>query len=106
MNQATYFRVTPGRPPAAGQQEQTNTVIEQIMGPYDVAQLKTAFQRVANKDDWKEPVDCDLLVADESDRDLLRRAVMMWAGSEPTFTHLGGQLYRVTAPGYREVIGT
>jgi len=72
-------------------------------------ELSAYFKQVETKDNWKMPIDADVLL--DNDRDLfgLREAVIFFTGSVPTFRPLrargGKTLYNVTAAGYYAVIG-
>lgn len=71
-------------------------------------ELCDAFDRVANKDDWKKPVDA-VIEIDEGGAGafhaLLEQAVIFYTGTRPTFNILkrkpnGVVEYRVVARGY------
>lgn len=63
-----------------------------------------AFALVADKSDWKAPVDKVLHVATlDYDYDALAYAVEFMTGTKPTLTESeGGTYVRVTADGYRK----
>lgn len=72
--------------------------------------LVTAFDRVANKEHWKFPIDATVDVANDFELGVIREAVIFFTGSVPTFEpRLGGELpgcrYRVRAAGYFRTIG-
>ena len=61
------------------------------------AKLTAAFNKVADKADWKRPIDA---VIDRADRDIVREAVIYFTATVPTFVDVGDKM-RVTSPGYR-----
>src|SRR5262245_10840743 len=71
------------------------------------AELSLAFDAVAPRDDWKNPIE-RVLHLDADTLALVRRAVAFFTGSEPTFEQIGTELpgdpgvglYRVRAAGY------
>lgn len=75
-------------------------------------ELSTAFDIVAPKDHWKNPIDATIEV-DFNTADLIREAVVFFTGSVPTFEVIetvkdrgdGKGKYRVTAAGYYNTIG-
>lgn len=69
-----------------------------------VATLRAAFERVENKDHWKNPINV-VLELTEADKLAIREAVIFYTGSVPRFTLLTGSRYRVRAAGYYATIG-
>jgi hypothetical protein len=80
------------------------TVVTKVRGkPVTIGELRKAFfELVANRDDWKMPIDCTLqLTADQVA--LIRKAVVFFTGGPAKFTkqvHGGNVYYRVRARGY------
>jgi len=71
-------------------------------GTFTQEQLDAAFTSVQNAEHWKLPVDA---VIQDSERDLVRAAIIHFTGSVPTFKRVstGGLLVR--AAGYYRTIG-
>lgn len=71
------------------------------------AQLRTAFDLVADKANWKMPIDATVQYGDlDGDRiAMIREAVIFFTGSVPTFTQLRYGWMRVRAAGYYNTIG-
>jgi hypothetical protein len=91
-------------------------VVAQVCGkPVTRGELSAAFDLVANRDNWKMPIDCTIqLTADQVA--LIREAVIFFAGCEATFRAPAQTvqwdngdnmvaLYHVTAPGYYAAVG-
>lgn len=85
-------------------------VVARVLGR-DVTrgELSTAFDRIADRSNWKNPID---RVLDLNDAELFAiiEAVRFFAGCVPTFTIVpGGKLpkcrYRVRAVGYYAAVG-
>jgi len=68
---------------------------------YTRGDLRVAFDMVADKDDWKAPVDA---LIHPTYREVVREAVIFFTGSVPSFVARDGRL-RVHAAGYYEVCG-
>lgn len=70
-----------------------------------VAELRTAFELVQNKENWKLPIDA--FVPADADVATIREAVIHFAGCVPHFDKRGlkGLAIRVTAVGYYEAVG-
>jgi hypothetical protein len=71
-------------------------------------ELRDAFERVADKTDWKNPVNAEIEI-DEGGagafRTILEQAIIFYTGTRPTFNVLNREpngivKYRVTARGY------
>ena len=79
--------------------------------PFSKAQLNEAFNLVADKENWKNPIDAyiapDNLVTGLT-MDVLKKmveeAVRFFCGCTPEFVYDGGT-YHVTAAGYFAIIG-
>lgn len=66
----------------------------------DTKRLRFAFERMEDKTDWRNPIDCKLFIcADEVNT--YREAVIHFTGTVPTIEALGGGQYHVKAAGYR-----
>jgi hypothetical protein len=81
-------------------------VVDRIFGR-DVTRgdLSVAFSRVENKENWKLPIDTRIEIQTDFDMESIRRAVVFFTASEPTFEPLGKHRYRVRAAGYYAVCG-
>lgn len=81
-------------------------VVAQVFG-LDVTrgQLSLAFDQVADKANWKNPIDRVVRIASDRQMAFIREAVIFFTGSVPTFTAKGANKYRVTAAGYYNTIG-
>ena len=79
-------------------------VVGEVMGqPVTRGELEAAFNRVANTNNWKDPI-AKIVTLDERGIALTREAVIFFTGSVPTFTRIGGE-YMVQAAGYYLTIG-
>lgn len=72
---------------------------------------KSMFDLVANKDNWKNPIDIVIdAPTSKEDRDLfkqvLSRAIIFYAGCVPVILDLGGGIIAVKADGYYKAIGS
>lgn len=82
------------------------------VGKRDVTrgELSKAFDRVADKSNWKKPIDATVNLTD-SEREIVAKAVTFFTGNVAKFEKVrakGSQPfagYRVTAPGYYRMIG-
>lgn len=86
-------------------------VVARILG-HDVTrgELSAAFDRVANRDNWKDRIDVVVDVANDVELATIREAVVFFTGSVPTFeprpgAGLPGCRYRVRAAGYYAAVG-
>ncbi len=86
-------------------------VVAQIMGR-DVTrgELSAAFDRVANRSNWKGEIDAIVDVGGDVDVETIRAAVAFFTGSKATFAPMiGGTLpgcrYHVRAAGYYAAVG-
>jgi hypothetical protein len=61
-------------------------------------QLQAAFNAVKDRRDWKAPI---MATITRQHVELVYRAIVFYTATEPTFTHLSGEVYRVEAMGYR-----
>lgn len=74
------------------------------------AKLTAAFNRVAPKDHWKNPIDAEVTIANNRELRGIYDAVIHFTGSVPTFKPLrvtaeNACVYRVKAAGYYATIG-
>lgn len=84
--------------------------MENTFGPSvaRVAELETAFNRVVNKSNWKNPIDTIVTVQPLSgELDDIREAVIFYTGSVCKFSRGEGdrRIVRVQAAGYYATIG-
>lgn len=89
-------------------------VVDQVLGqPVTRRELCAAFDRVADKANWKMPVDAIVEIATHAELATIRQAVIFFTGSVPTFKPvaiirtLDGSVcrYRVVADGYYRAVG-
>jgi hypothetical protein len=82
--------------------------LKRSMGGYTDEQLRAAFERVACRSNWKDPIACDL-PADltDDDRRMIDTAITHWTGSIAEWTRDGdGGCWTVRAAGYYASIGS
>lgn len=86
-------------------------IVAQVFGR-DVtrSELSAAFDRVANKQHWKNEIDCVVDIASDFDMAVVKEAVVFFTGSVARFDAVpGGTMpgcrYRVRAAGYFNTIG-
>lgn len=72
---------------------------------FTVRELRGAFERVEPPENWKNPIDADIVLADERDLALIVSAVLFMTGSHAAIEALGCRRFRVTAAGYYVAIG-
>lgn len=70
--------------------------------PYSRVQLLAAFNKVCDKQNWKNPIKGE---CDKEDIEILSYAIPFFAGCTPTFTAIGFNRLRVEAPGYYLAVG-
>lgn len=71
--------------------------------PYSREQLLAAFNKVCDKSNWKMPIDATI---EDNDCDIIREAVIFFAGCEPRFEPIHGtDRLRCKAVGYYEAVG-
>lgn len=65
-------------------------------------QLSFWFDRVSEKDNWKNPIDAEVYIDCLFDKFLIQNAVEFFTASKPTITKVRGKanLYRIKAAGY------
>lgn len=83
----------------------TNKTINPETGTiYSRAELKAAFEKVRNTDNWKNPINA---VIPQSDAEITRQAVIFFAGCSPKFTtaRVDDGYLRVKAVGYYAAVG-
>lgn len=65
---------------------------------FTVDQLKTAFERVQNRDHWKGPIDC---IIPSSDIIITAAAIEFYTATKADIAQVDGtKSVRITAPGY------
>tara|TARA_Y100000296_G_C5134174_1_gene237250 strand:+ start:621 stop:881 length:261 start_codon:yes stop_codon:yes gene_type:complete len=69
---------------------------------YTHGQLKEAFGKVHNQDNWKLPID---ELCKKSETDVVKEAIIYFTGSIPNFANFDDEHVNVTAIGYYEAIG-
>ncbi|MDR2142540.1 MAG: hypothetical protein LBR11_12305 [Deltaproteobacteria bacterium] len=69
---------------------------------FSLDQLRSAFESVANKADWKGPIDA-LVQADQVK--MVAEAIDFFAGCRPTYAPAANGQVRVRAVGYYEAVG-
>jgi hypothetical protein len=74
----------------------------QVIDGYSVGQMRAAFDKVKNPENWKLPICAGV---HKHEIEVTRRAIMFFAGSEARFAPLRGDLYVVEAAGYYADIG-
>lgn len=69
-------------------------------------ELKEAFEKV-HSDNWKDPIDKEVVLKTERDRKAVHEAVIYYAGCAPEITRVrkGEYKYRVKAVGYYIAVG-
>jgi hypothetical protein len=89
----------------------SKTVVGEVMGkPVTQGELSLAFDAVANRANWKNPIDA-VVSLDSYTMAMVREAVVFFTGSVPTFELMTGTTtsgmgrYRVKAAGYYRTIG-
>lgn len=68
-------------------------------------QLKAYFNAVADKSNWKNPINATVTLKTRRDVTGTVQAVIFFAGCVPSITKIRRGLYRVTAAGYYLSIG-
>lgn len=79
-------------------------------------ELDEAFKKVQPKDNWKNPINAEVVVEGDEEIAMIREAVIFFTGSVPSFKALrpvrpirgkdgGAMLYKVVAAGYYVAIG-
>ncbi len=75
---------------------------KQLLGGYDEAEIRAAFERVENPNHWKDPVDCIVRDTDQDERDLIAFAISFFTSTEASWSRVGQtSVWRVRADGYR-----
>jgi len=88
------------------------TVVAEVNGkPVTHGELNAAFSAVANKENWKMPINAVVSLNSET-MAVMREAVIFFTGSVPKFKAIGATTnkngagnYKVTAKGYYLTIG-
>lgn len=69
-------------------------------------EMRAAFERVANRLNWKKPINRLLTVKNDAELDLIYDAVIHYTGSVPEFYPTGkSRQYRCVAAGYYLTVG-
>lgn len=71
---------------------------------YSVEELTAAFNRVANKKDWKNAINRIVDINNDAERALINKAVIFFTGCCCDFIDLPNGKTRVIAAGYRATI--
>lgn len=81
-------------------------VVARIMGE-DVTRrdLIRAFERVEDRTNWKNPINCEVRIEDDRDMETIRAAVEFLTGSKATFEFVRANVYRCKAVGYYAAVG-
>lgn len=77
--------------------------INALRGGYTDEQLKEAFDKVKNREHWKDRINA--VVGEDEDLDLISFAVGYYTGGVPTISRARGGGYRVRARGYWACVG-
>jgi len=72
---------------------------------YTQEQLLAAFNKVANKTNWKLPIDKKVSLSSVDEVDLVVEAIIHFTGSVPSYDQLDGDVYHFQAQGYYIAIG-
>lgn len=64
---------------------------------YTQEQLENAFQKVQNKEHWKNPIKS---TCHFTERAIVAQAIIHFTGTEATFAPINEDYLQVTAPGY------
>jgi hypothetical protein len=76
---------------------------EKVFFGYNRSQLKEAFDKVCDVDNWKRPIDKIVSVQDLS---VVCTAVAFFVGGYPEVNYTGSNSeYRIKSPGYYEICG-
>ena len=71
---------------------------------YPKEEMTEAFNRVCNKENWKNPIDTTIR-ATEKDLDVIHDAIVFFTGSMADIWKVRKGMYRVQAAGYYLTIG-
>jgi hypothetical protein len=74
----------------------------QKVGKFTRGELKEAFNKVANKENWKLPIDA---IIHESEMEIVEEAVIFFTGSIPSLFDAPEDKVRVVSKGYYFEIG-
>lgn len=67
-------------------------------------ELSAAFDWVADRSNWKNPIDCTVALTDRQAA-LVAEAVVFFAGCRPTIKRIDETIVRVQAVGYYAAVG-
>ena len=73
--------------------------------PITRGMFEAAFNRVANQENWKLPVDAQAVLRTGLEIYTLHQAIIFFTGSVPKLIPLGADRYQVKAAGYYEACG-
>lgn len=87
--------------------DQMNSQVVAKVAGRDVTrgELLQAFNRVASKANWKNPIKAEVFTQDEVALAVIREAVIFFAGCRPTFTKTWDGWTKVEAVGYYQAVG-
>jgi len=68
-------------------------------------ELKVMFDKVADKDNWKNPINSSTILRTDDEKELLLNAIEFYTGSKATIANILGTTYKVIADGYYSAIG-
>jgi hypothetical protein len=77
-----------------------------------LSELRAVFNLVADKNNWKNPIDSTVVLGGDLTKALVHEAIVFFTGSVPTFRKISDasaaykSWYRVTAPGYYSAVGS
>jgi hypothetical protein len=87
--------------------EETKAYLKGLMGGYAEDELKAAFERVADPDDWKGPISYVVLNETDENLDRIKFAVQFYTGAECLLTEIDAldevitRATKVESTGYR-----
>jgi len=87
------------------------TVVATVLGERVTwGQLHDAFDRVADRTNWKNPIAADFTTSTDANTsafevELMHAAVEFFAGCRPTIRHMGNFRFRCEAVGYYAAVG-
>ena len=67
--------------------------------------LKVMFDKVCEKDNWKNPIKTRIVLNNSDETELLLKAIEFFAGSKAVISLVYGNTYNVVADGYYATIG-
>ena len=85
--------------------ENETTFEQTVVNGFTVAELRAAFDRVKDADNWKNPIDRVLSLESERAIAAVEEAVVFFAGCVADVEPLGRDEYRIRAVGYYVAVG-